>query len=108
MTLLDYITFMEDKQNIDKYILMQKEIITYTTEYYEEEEVVTDADGNASTIIVTKQRPVETRELQTWKCTFLEGGGIKKEQITPENIQQQIDTKQAEINSLQEGLALLG
>lgn len=96
MTLLDYISFMEDKTNIDKYVFIKKEktVTVYTTV----EDTITNEDGTSS--IVTREVPQEQTSVEIYKCTFLEGGGIKKELYTQEMVDALIAEKQDELAKL--------
>lgn len=97
MTLLDYITFMEDRNNIDTYVFVKKEKTVISQEEYTES--ITLEDGTIQDEV--KTRPVETTTTEVYKYTFLENGGIKKELYTQEMMDSLISNKQAEIDALQ-------
>lgn len=97
MTLFDYISFMEDRNNIDTYVFIKKEK-TVISQEETLESIVLD-DGTIE--YTTKTTPVETTTVETYKYTLLDGGTIKKELYTQEMMDALISTKQAEIDALQ-------
>lgn len=97
MTLFDYISFMEDKNNIDTYVFVKKEKTVISQEETIESTILDDG-----TVEYTKKiNPVETVTAETYKYTLLENGAIKKELYTQEMMDALISTKQTEIDALQ-------